>query len=142
MSLLLLFVTSNVVAYTHRRIPLIAGNVYKLSFRVRSSLAQTFSVFIADSSSVNISLSASPSILADAWTVIAYEFTAAATDPNSYMQIKMSEASQDIYLDQFRLINLTKERKQYRIMRIQGSLLTGSFVQSLTLREVSAQETA
>lgn len=142
MSLLLLFTSPDVVNWRHRRIKLISGNVYKLSFRVRATVAQTFNVMITDSTWLTQSLNANPTILADRWTTITYEFTAQATDNDSYLWIKVLTGSQDFYLDKFNLINLTTERKQYRIMRIQGSILPGSFIQTLTLREVTSAETA
>ncbi len=142
MSLLLFFATSDVVAFRHNRIPLIAGHVYKLSIKVRSTIATTFNLLMTDSSIANVSLNAMPTIPANTWKMIAFEFTAVVTDNNSYLWVKPQTVAQDFYVDQAKLVDLTVERKQYRIMRIVGSVLPGSFIQTLTLREKTAAETA
>lgn len=71
-----------------------------------------------------------------------FEFNASATDPNSVLRIIMEAAVQVTRFDKFRLIDYTIYKKNYRLMRIQGSMFPGSFVQTLTLREVTDAETA
>jgi len=142
MSLLLFFATSDVVALRHNRIPLILGNVYKLSLKVRATINTTFNILMTDSSIQLVSLNVSPSVYANTWKTIAFEFTAVKSDNNSSLWIKPQTVPHDFYVDKVNLFNLTKDRKEYRVMRIQGSMLTGSFVQTLTLREKTAAETA
>jgi len=143
MSLLLLFPSHGPKTYLkHYRIPLIVGNIYKLSFKVRGDLQELVTVLMTDSTQANISLSDSFEVTQNQWKSPAFEFTALATDTNSYLIFIIPGDVQNIYFDNFKLINLTRERKQYRIMRIQGSMTPGSFIQTLTLREKTTAETA
>ncbi len=142
MSLLLFFASSDSIVWKHRRIPLIAGNVYKFSVKIRATVAQTFNIVFTNRSYTTNGLNARPTIAANVWKTFAYEFTALETDNDSFLLIKPSAIAHQFYVDGAKLINLTKERKQYRIMRIQGSVLPGTFVQTLTLREKTATETA
>lgn len=146
MSLLLLFLPSGGGAQTlefrHGNIPLISGNVYRLTFKARSTLAQSFTVKIQNTAESVLHLNQTGDLEANEWKIFSYEFTALATDDLAKLSIYPYIAIQSFYADNFKLINLTKERKQYRIMRIVGSLLPGSFIQTLTLREKTASETA
>lgn len=142
MSLLLFFATSDVVAYRHNRIPLTLNHVYKLSMRVRATINTTFNLLVTDSSIQNVSLNTSPSLYANTWKTVAAEFTAVKTDTNSSIWVKPQTVPHDFYVDKVFLTDLTLNRKEYRIMRIQGSMLPGSFVQTLTLREKTTAETA
>ena len=78
----------------------------------------------------------------NAWKTAVFEFTGVTTDHNSVLKITPETEVQSIWFDKFRLYDLTLERKQYRLMRIQGSVMPGSFIQTLTLREKTAAETA
>ncbi len=146
MSLLLLFPTQAVgeAEIKNSAVPLVSGHVYRLTFRVRSSYApQTLELLIRNSTELTTSLNTTFEIpTADAWKIFKFEFTAGATDPLSIIGITPTSVAQSLYFDNFKLIDLTIERKEYRIMRIQGSVLPGSFVQILTLREKTANETA
>lgn len=126
----------------HSKIKIISGHVYKLSFRVRSTLAQQLNVRIQNSGGGTTSLNQNKVITANEWQTIKFEFTASASDDNSVLRVVMQASIQEMWFDRFRLIDLTLHRRQYRIMRIQGSVLPGSFVQTLTLREKTANETA
>jgi hypothetical protein len=123
-------------------VPLISGHEYKLSFQVRSTKAQQINVKVQDSNNANESTSQYKTIPQNETITAKFEFTAAATDNNSRVRIFPEAGYQDTYFDHFRLIDLTIERKQYRVMRIQGSMLPGSFIQALTLREKTDAETA
>jgi hypothetical protein len=145
MSLLLLFPSqaAGEAELRNSAVPLIINHQYRLTFRVRSSLIQTFEILIRNSTGASISYNATRDILAaDTWQTIKVEFTAVATDPLSILGITPTSLDQSFYVDKFNMIDLTVERKEYRIMRIQGSVLPGSFVQILTLREKTANETA
>mgnify|MGYP000898356396 CR=1 FL=1 len=124
-------------------IPLVAGHQYNLTMMMRSTRAQDINVKIQDSNLANQSESITKPIPANTWTPFNFKFTAAATDPESVIRITLNmESIQTFYIDKVRMIDLTIEQKQYRIMRIQGSMLPGSFVQTLTLREKTDAETA
>lgn len=124
-------------------IPLVIGQQYRLSFMFRSTLAQYITIEIYNSGLTTPSLSTTRYVPANTWKGIKDDFTCAVTDDNSILRIHLSnDADHDAYIDKVRIVNLTKELKSYRIMRIQGSLLPGSFIQTLTLREVTASETA
>lgn len=97
---------------------------------------------MCDSAGGNISLNSSYGIKqVDKWKATSFDFTAVQTNENAQLRITPASLLQDIWFDKFRLIDLTLEKKQYRIMRIQGSVLPGSFIQILTLREKTANET-
>jgi len=146
MSLLLLFSGSNAageVELRNSKVRLISGDLYRLTFRVRSSLIQTIEMLLRDHTGVHISHNSTFDVIAaDTWKTVKIEFTATFTDPLSILGITPQSYDQNFYVDKFNMINLSKERKQYRIMRIQGSVLPGSFIQILTLREKTANETA
>lgn len=124
-------------------IPLVSGEVYRLAVRVRSTRSQNLVFDMQDSALANPSLAATRHITANIWETLKFEFTAAATDTNSKLRIHLDMNDvQEFWIDNCELFSLTKERKQYRVMRIQGSMLPGSYIQTLTLREKTAQETA
>lgn len=124
-------------------LPLVSGQLYRLTMKVRSTRTQNIDVDVQDSALANPSLDATRTITANIWETLKFEFTAAATDADSKLRIHLDmDDVQEFWVDDCDLFNLTKERKQYRIMRIQGSMLPGSFIQTLTLREKTAQETA
>ena len=148
MTLTILFLDSGVAPVTgdvylkHEKIKLLANHVYRLTFKVRSDIAQTINTKALTSAAAANGLNTDKYIRADAWKVLQFEFTATTTDHNSQLRIQPASQAHTIYFDQFKLIDLTLERKQYRIMRIQGSVLPGSFIQTLTLREKTDAETA
>lgn len=124
-------------------IPLIAGDTYLLRMWMRANREETINVKVQDSALANQAANENRLLPADTWTPFNFEFTAVATDVASVIRITLNMTSiQNFYIDRCILINLSKEKKQYRIMRIQGSLLPGSFVQNLTLREKTDAETA
>jgi len=124
-------------------IPLVSGQDYRLSFLCRSTIAQTITVQVYNSTLVTVSKNTYKIIPANIWKGFACDFTALATDANSVLRIFLTNSAvHSFYLDRVKLINLSKELKNYRVMRIQGSMLPGSFIQTLTLREVTASETA
>ena len=127
----------------HDKIRLISGHVYRFSFKVRSNHTQDIGVKIQDDAGSYVSLDDSFSIKKiNTWKQTHFEFTALETNFDAQIRITPESLLQNIYFDNFKLIDLTLERKEYRIMRIQGSVLPGSFVQILTLREKTANETA
>lgn len=143
MSLLLFFARPEAVQYRHERIKLVAGHTYKLSIKVRSTVAPQTIIIYLTNSAYTLQAATYPTILtADTWQMITLEFTATLSDNNSILWIKPNATSQSFYLDKANLIDLTVERKQYRIMRIVGSMMPGTFIQTLTLREKTATETA
>lgn len=124
-------------------IPLEAGVVYKLSFMVRSSVAQQIRIQLVDSGLANDSIDAYRALQANTWRTLAFEFTAQATDSASILRIHLEmTALHNFYIDKAKLIDLTQNRKEYRLMRVRGSMMPGSFIQKLTLREKTANETA
>lgn len=124
-------------------IPLVSGQVYRLAFKVRSTRSQNINIKMQESTLTTDSVNITRHLLADTWKQIHYEFTAQATDADSKLRIFLDmDDVQEFWLDEVELFNLSKERKQYRVMRIQGSMLPGSFVQTLTLREKTSSETA
>lgn len=126
----------------HSKIKIISGHVYKLSFKIRSTLAQQLNVRVENSGGGTTSLNQNKVITANAWQTVKFEFTASASDDNSVLRVILQASVQEVWFDKFRLIDLTMHRREYRIMRIQGSVLPGSFIQILTLREKTANETA
>lgn len=140
MSLLLLFPYHG--TELRSTVKIVVGHQYQLICRVRSNVAQTIRVRVDDSASANNSLDTTKVLSADTWETINVTFTGAASDKNSQLRLLPDQVVQNFYADRFRLIDLTLDRKQYRIMRIQGSLVPGSFVQTLTLREKTDAETA
>ena len=106
-------------------------------------MEQDIGVKVQNAAGSQISLNSSYGLkYADTWKTASFEFTALETNAVSELRITPETAVQTIYLDKFRLYDLTQEMKEYRIMRIQGSLLPGSFLQTLTIREKTATETA
>lgn len=125
------------------KIKLISGHLYRLTFKVRATTPQTITVKMQNSTGLTVSLNSDADILeANTWQTIKKEFTAGASDDDSVLRLLIYATPQSIWFDKFNLIDLTIERKEYRIMRIQGSVLPGSFIQILTLREKTANETA
>lgn len=146
MSLLLLFPQAAValteVYLKYTPIKIVASDDYRFSFRVRSDTAQQLHIKVVDSAGGNASLDIYRHIEADTWEVIKSEFSGVASDTASQIFIYVSAEVQEIFVDDFKLYNLSVERKEYRIMRIQGRMRPGSFLQTLTLREKTAAETA
>lgn len=144
MSLTLLFPTetgpTGDVYLKHDKIKIISGHVYRLSFVVRTNLAGTINTKVLDSGGGNGSLNSDKYLVDAKFKTFQFEFTGAITDHNSQIRIQPASAEQILYFDQFRLIDLTLDRKQYRIMRIQGSMFPGSFIQTLSLREFTPAE--
>lgn len=119
------------------------GHEYRLTFRARSDQTQDLTVMMQNIASTQISLNDTASItIANRWQNLRLEFTALETNKQSQLRVYPEAIDQTLYLDNFNLIDLTNEQKIYRVMRIQGSILPGSFVQSLTLREKTTAETA
>lgn len=135
-------VISGDVYLKHEKIKLITGHVYRLTYKVRSNIAQTINTKALTSGAAANGLNSDKYIREDVWKTLQFEFTATTTDHNSQLRIQPASQAHTIYFDEFRMIDLTLERKQYRIMRIQGSVLPGSFIQTLTLREKTTAETA
>lgn len=124
-------------------IPLTNGEEYVLSLKMRASRTQNVDVDIYDSGLSTQSLDKVATVVADTWKQFAWTFTAQATDLDSKLRIHLNmDAVQDFYVDDVVLLNLTKEEKEYRLMRIKGSMRPGSFTQELTLREITESETA
>lgn len=116
---------------------------YRLTFRARSDQTQDLTVVMRNIAGTEISLNSTASItVANRWQNLRLEFTAVETNKKSELRVYPEAIDQTLYLDNFCLIDLTNEQKIYRVMRIQGSILPGSFVQSLTLREKTSAETA
>jgi len=124
-------------------ISLKSGHDYRLTFRARSNEIQDLTVVMQNIAGTQVSLNDTASItIVDRWQNLRLEFTAVETNKKSELRIYPETTDQILYLDNFNLIDLTNEQKIYRVMRIQGSILPGSFVQSLTLREKTSAETA
>ena len=121
---------------------LVSGHVYRLILKARSTMASSVQIQVVDENLANQSLTTIKNLSANIWKVLSAEFTAAATDDNSKMIITPEAILQSFYVDEVSIIDLTLERKSYRLVRIQGSMMPGSYIQTLTLREVNAQETA
>lgn len=129
-------------ALNHNLIRLITGHVYRLTMNVRTNTQQSITVKMTDSTAATVSLNQAISIAADRWEKLSFEFTAGVSDFHSILSVILANQEQEFWIDTLRLIDLTKERKEYRLMRIKGSLLPGSFIQTLTLREKTTAETA
>lgn len=124
-------------------IPLKVSHEYRLTFRARSDQTQELTVMMQNIAGTQISLNdTAPITIANRWQNLRLEFTALETNKQSQLRVYPEAIDQTLYLDNFNLIDLTNEQKIYRVMRIQGSILPGSFVQSLTLREKTTAETA
>lgn len=126
----------------HDKVKLLTGHVYRLTYKVRSNIAQTINTKALTSGGSSNGLNSNKYIRADVWKTLQFEFTATTTDHDSQLRVQPASQAHTIYFDEFKLIDLTLERKQYRVMRIQGSVLPGSFIQTLTLREKTDAETA
>lgn len=124
------------------KVPLIAGHLYRLQYKVRSNLLQEVQVTLTDRNDANPSLDTIIDVPVNQWNKHTHIFTAVETDDHSILHFFPALFGQEIWFDAFSLIDLTMSKKSYRIMRIQGSLLPGSFVQTLTLREKTTAETA
>jgi peptidoglycan/xylan/chitin deacetylase (PgdA/CDA1 family) len=122
-------------------IKLITGHEYRLLLKARSPTDQTIRIKLDNSTGVTTNSETWHGLVHDTTTTIKVEFTALATDDASRIHLAPT-IGMSAYFDDVTLIDLTEERKQYRVMRIQGSLIPGSFVQTLTLREKTASETA
>lgn len=121
---------------------IISGDTYRLSFKVRSTVNQLVGVKVSNSGLTTDSLDDDFRVYADEWKMKKFEFTATASDEASILRfIPSTDALHSLYIDKVTLINLSKDRKQYRIMRIRGSMFPGSFLQTLTVREKTANET-
>lgn len=146
MSLILLFLpTGSVVPQAklvHSKVPIISGHQYELTFFVQSSQAQNITTVIDNSSEDNKSLQQTKHIPANNFVQLKFNFSGVETDSLSKLIITLAAGIQTTYFDKFKLIDLTANTRQYRLMRIQGSLKPGGFIQTLTLREKTAAETA
>lgn len=144
MSLLLLFqnqapsLTSVYLKNTPFKI--ISGDTYSLSFWAQSNKSQQIQVRVFDSAGGNSSLNAYRYLVADTPELLKFDFTGAASDDNSQLRIILDASVHNFYIDRVILINLSKERKSYRLVQIKGDMRPGSFLQTLTLREVDANE--
>lgn len=123
-------------------VKLVSGHVYRLSFKARSTEASSVQIQVVDRNLANQSLTTIKNLSANIWKTLNAEFTAAASDTDSKVVLTPEAIVQTFYIDEVKVIDLTLERKSYRIVRIQGSMMPGSYIQTLTLREVNAQETA
>lgn len=90
---------------------------------------------VDNSTGVTTSLNQTKHTPANLTKGLKFEFTATATDSNSRIRIFPSLTAQSFYIDKVVLIDLTKEKKNYRLLRIKGSIYPGTFIQTLTLRE-------
>jgi len=140
MSLLTLFLPRGVKTELQKTIPLIANHEYRLTFKVRSTVAQTIRTLIEDQTqTTTISLSVKE-IPANIWTQFKVIFTPVASHQAALLRIRFENVSQNFWADDFKLYDMTKELKQYRVMRIKGSVFPGTFIQTLTLREKTDNE--
>jgi len=121
---------------------LVSGHVYRLVFKARSTETISLQVQVVDKNLANQSYTGVKNLTANIWKTLSAEFTAAASDEDSKVVLTPEEKLQSFYVDEVQIIDLTLERKSYRLVRIQGSMMPGSYIQTLTLREVNAQETA
>ena len=122
-------------------INIISGHQYKLVFRVRPTANVDIRFKLQDILGTTIDLDDTKMAYANIWKIISATFTAtfSGSDAELFIQPNVSEIM-DIYIDQVVLIDLTVEQKSYRLMRIQGSMMPGSFLQTLTLREIAEGE--
>lgn len=123
-------------------IPLIVGHEYRLVLNVRGTREQNVTVKMETSGGASQGLNQTYSIEANRWTTKRFDFTALSTNLNNYLRVFPQATNQNFYIDNVSLIDLTRERKEYRIMRIQGSVVPGSFIQTLTIREKTSQESS
>ena len=124
-------------------LPLIVGHQYRLGFSARVAADHNIAVIVTNQDEDNHSLNTDFEAKAGGLKRYKYTFTAVETDDHSTLLLKPDiDAIETIYIDNFELIDLTMEQKSHRLVRIQGSMRAGSFVQTLTLREITASETA
>jgi hypothetical protein len=123
-------------------IPLILGHSYRLSFEARATVSVNVQVQVTNEEETVENLSSDFHIKeANVWNTRKFEFTATETDEHSTLIFKPDLLeTHSFYVERVSIIDLTIEQKNYRLMRIQGSMRPGSFVQTLTLREVTDSE--
>lgn len=140
MSLLTLFLPRGVKTELQRNIKLIANHQYRLTFKVRSTVAQNIRTIIEDHTQTTTINLADKDIPANIWTQFKVVFTPAISDETALLRIRFENVSQNFWVDDFKMYDLTKEMKAYRVMRIKGSIFPGTFIQTLTLREKTDNE--
>lgn len=124
-------------------IKIIAGHEYSLSLLVYSTLSIDVDMRMYESSETTLQGEQIRFVALGAWKLIKMTFTALNTDDNGVLWLNLpATAVYQFRADRVRIYDLTKEKKEYRLMRIQGSMRPGSFVQTLTLREKTAAESA
>lgn len=124
-------------------IKIIAGHDYSLSALVYSTESIDVDMRVYESTETILQGQQTRFIASGAWKVIKMEFTALNDDDNGILWLNIPATTPyQFRVDRVRIYDLTKEKKLYRLMRIQGSMRPGSFVQTLTLREKTASESA
>lgn len=142
MSQLLLFLPSNEVKLAASPIGLISGREYQVDFMIWMNTAAQVQVTMMTEADALIGSIVQKYIPAQTWTKYKFTFTSTVTDSAAQMVVRIPVDPNTMRFDDVHVIDLTDETKQYRVMRIQGSLKPGGFIQTLTLREKTAAETA
>lgn len=142
MSQLLLFLPSNEVKLVAEPISLTNTHEYRGEFMIWVLTAATVQITMLDSADVLIGSVIEKYIPASTWTKYAFTFTSTVTDVAAQMVVRIPTDPNTMRFDDVHIIDLTNESAQYRVMRIQGSMKPGGFIQTLTLREKTAAETA
>lgn len=122
-------------------VKLISGDQYRLTFEVWGDTTDDISYGFESSGGLGIS-NTSETVPGGGWIPLNLTFTSTISDDESKLVIHLPEATNVWRFDNFKMINLTKEQTNYRVMRIQGKVHPGQFLQTLELREVTATETA
>ncbi len=142
MSQLLLFLPSHEVKLVASPVKITNTHQYRLEVMIWGQLAFTIQDTPMTTAGVLIGAIGEQAIPAGTWTKMVHRFTATATALSGQIVIRFPTAGNTIRIDDAKLIDVTLETKQYRIMRIKGSMFPGSYIQTLTLREKTATETA
>lgn len=142
MSQLLLFLPSNEVKLAASPISIISGREYQIDFMIWMQTAAQVQVTFMTEADALIGSIVQKYVPASTWTKYKFNFTPNVTDSAAQMVVRIPTDPNTMRFDDVHVIDLTNESKQYRIMRIQGSLKPGGFIQTLTLREKTAAETA
>jgi hypothetical protein len=142
MSLLLLYHPSREVKLINSPVNLDSSHQYRCSFKVWCDTNASIEYGFVDSSDGAQHTYGSQFIVAETWTTVTFTFTPTTTDNASRLVIHLPDDANTFRFDDANLLDLTSEQLSYRVMRIQGSMNPGSYVQTLTLREKTAAETA
>lgn len=138
--LLLLSPEDNLLKLTYTGLKLVNGHTYRLTIKLRSNVEQNPQFRVTNNAGDTETINESWPLAADSTKVFKIEFTPTYTENDAILEITFSPEAQELYFDDARLIDLTLERKEYRVMRIIDSQLAGSYIQTLTLREKTASE--